>query len=96
MGDLLIRNVPDYLREKLADSARRSGRSLSDEAKRMISKVVLEEKSDPVPSGQSLLDGIQAALARIPDEEREEFADIMDGIEAERKKDFGRPFSFDE
>lgn len=96
MGDLLIRNVPDYLREKLADSARRSGRSLSDEAKRMISKVVSEEKSEPAPSGKSLLDAIQAELAGIPDEDRVKLAGIMEGIEAERKKDFGRPFSFDE
>jgi plasmid stability protein len=95
MGDLLIRDVPEHLRAELTDAARRSGRSLSDEAKRMLSKAVSQEKMHPAPSGKSLLEAIQAAFAGIPDGEREEFAKIMDDVEAERKKDFGRPFSFE-
>ena len=95
MGDLLIRDVPDDLKRELSEAARRAGRSLSEEAKRRLQGTAnAAEQSSK--SGAEFLQEIQALFADIPTDEREEFAKIMDEIEQERKKDFGRPFSFDE
>jgi plasmid stability protein len=95
VGDLLIRNVPEDLKRELTEAARQAGSSLSDEAKRRLRHSAPEETSVP-QTGAEFLQSIQALFADIPDEEREEFAKIMDEIEEERKKDFGRPFSFEE
>lgn len=95
MGDMLIRNVPDDLKRDLAEAARIAGRSLSDEAKRRL-RSPTAEKSAPARTGGELIRSIQAALADIPDEEREAFAKIMDEIEADRRKDYGRPVTFGE
>jgi len=95
VGDLLIRDVPDGLKRDLSEAARRAGRSLSDEAKlRLTQKTMAPEATKT--SGAEFVAGIQALFADIPDKEREEFAKIMDEIEARRKTDFGRPFSFEE
>ena len=95
MGDLLIRDLPDNIRQDLTEAARRAGHSLSEEAKRRLARN--EEQIEPTPkSGKTFLEEIQALFAGIPDEEREEIAKIMDEVERERKTDFGRSFSFDE
>ncbi len=36
MGDLLIRDIPNEIKRQLGESARRSGRSLSEEAKYLL------------------------------------------------------------
>ena len=93
MGDLLIRNVPEDLKRDLTEAAGKAGHSLSDEAKRRL------RHPAPVASaetGAEFLQSIRALVADAPDEEREDFAKIMDEIEEQRKKDFGRPFSFEE
>jgi plasmid stability protein len=95
MGDLLIRNVPEDLKRELSEAAHRAGRSLSDEAKMRLEGSNIGNV-EPAKSGKAFLEEIQALFADIPDDERDEFAKIMDEIEQERKKDFGRPFSFDE
>ena len=95
MGDLLIRDVPEDLERDLSEAASKAGRSLSDEAKlRLSGKVNAREASQR--SGAEFVADIQALFADIPDEEREEFARIMDEVEARRKTDFERPFSFEE
>ena len=95
MGDLLIRNVPEELKRELAEAAHRAGHSLSDEAMQRL-KTSPPKMSAPARTGGELVRSIQAALADIPDEEREAFAKIMDDIEAERRKDYGRPVTFGE
>jgi len=42
MSDLLIRNIDPKLKRRLAARARRSGRSLSEEAKVLISRALVE------------------------------------------------------
>ena len=96
MGDLLIRDVPDDLKRDLAEAAHRAGRSLSDEAKRRLRRAADTNFSNDEHPKRGAGTALLEIFADIPDEEREQFAKIMDEIELERKKDFGRPFSFDE
>jgi antitoxin FitA len=95
VGDLLIRDIPEDLKRELMAAARSAGRSLSDEAEL---RLIHNDNAQKVPktSGAEFVAGIQVLFADIPDEERAEFAKIMDEIEARRKTDFGRPFSFEE
>jgi|UPI000569F12D plasmid stability protein len=89
MGDLLIRDVSDAMKREIASRAERSGNSLSDEAKELLREALLR-RADPQLEAQSAYDLIRGAF----DSEGasgDEFAAIMDEIEAERKKDFGRP-----
>ena len=95
MGDLLIRDVPEDLERDLSEAANKAGRSLSDEAKLRLSGNVTARAASQ-RSGADFVVDIQALFADIPDEEREEFARIMDEVEARRKTDFVRPFSFEE
>jgi plasmid stability protein len=89
MTDLLIRDIPVEIKRKIAANAKSSGRSLSDEAKRLIlaglrhEPVQVREKKNPAEALR--------AIFRGEDEADDEFARIMDEIEAERKRDFGRP-----
>jgi plasmid stability protein len=97
MGDLLVRNIPDTIRRDLIARAHESGRSLSDEAKHMISAGLAAEESKAAgSSGEDFVHDLLKVFADIPEAERKQFSDIMDEIEEERKKDFGRPFSFEE
>jgi len=95
MGDLLIRNVPQSLKRDLQESARRAGRSLSEEVKRRLQKPG-EDGAERRTFGNAGHENLSEIFSGIPLEEREEFSRIMDEIEAERKRDLGRPFSFDE
>jgi plasmid stability protein len=45
MSDLLIRNIDPKLKRRLAARARRSGRSLSDEAKALIGRAMAEPET---------------------------------------------------
>lgn len=90
MGDLLIRNIDEALKRGIIELAQANGRSLSDEAKVLIGEAMAGKWSEPADS-QSVVDTIRAIFERegaIGDE----YADLMDEVEAERKKDFGRPF----
>lgn len=95
MGDLLIRNVPEDLKRDLTEAARIAGRSLSDEAKRRLRQPAPE--GSPLPqTGAEFLQSIQDFFAEFSDEEREGFADMMDEIVEQRKRDVGRPSPFEE
>lgn len=97
MGDLLIRDVPDTLAEGLKEVAGRSGQSVSEAAKAIIEQAVSDHRSREEQSlGKNAYEELRALFADIPDEEREAFAEIMDEVEQQRKRDFGRPFLFDE
>jgi plasmid stability protein len=96
MGDLLIRDVPDDLKRDLSDIARTSGRSMSDEAKAMLRKEIAARRTEkPLDPPRNAYEELRRVFAPF-DEESETFSDIMDEVEARRKKDFWRPFSFDE
>jgi plasmid stability protein len=97
VGDLLVRNIPDAVKQNLIARANKSGRSLSDEAKHVIAKGLATEERKPAEnSGKDFADSLLSLFADIPDEEKQLFSEIMDEIEEQRKKDFGRPFSFEE
>ncbi|MGV3550498.1 FitA-like ribbon-helix-helix domain-containing protein [Rhizobium sp.] len=100
MGDLLIRDVPDDLKDNLAAAARKAGRSVDEEARLRLR---VSANGDGAPearqapmSGAEFVRSIQALVADIPLEEREAFSAIMDDIEAGRKRDAGRPSPFEE
>jgi antitoxin FitA len=96
MGDLLIRNVPEDLKRGLGQIASSTGKSMSDAARDMLRHAVLEHqtKESELAAGNPY-EQLRALFAPF-DEESEQFAEIMDEIEQQRKKDFGRPFSFEE
>lgn len=100
MGDLLIRDVPNQLRENLVVAARKAGRSVDEEARLRLGvppSVDETEDTHPAPiSGADFVRTIQALVADIPMEEREAFSAIMDDIEAGRKRDAGLPGPFEE
>ena len=56
MGDLLIRNLDPDIKDKLQESARRSGRSLSDEAAIRLKESLVTGAVPRQPIGQRLRD----------------------------------------
>ncbi len=90
MGDLLIRNIPDAMKRDIASRAEKNGNSLSDEAKSLLQKAMVGTSGADKPT-RSALDGFREIFSPLTEKEHEEFARVMDELEAERKKDFGRP-----
>jgi plasmid stability protein len=90
VGDLLIRDISDAMKRKLAERAEKSGRSLSDEAKRLMQKGMTTEDAGANDNSPSAWDSLRSILGPESDDEGDAFAKIMDEIEAERKRDFGR------
>ncbi|TWF53123.1 FitA-like ribbon-helix-helix domain-containing protein [Neorhizobium alkalisoli] len=97
MADLLVRDISEGLTESLAARADRAGHSVSDEVKTILQR---EFPEDDHPSGlrdasaneQSALEVLRSIMRADSEEEAAEYIKIMDEIEAERKRDFGRPF----
>jgi plasmid stability protein len=54
MGDLLLRGIDDALKVELQESARRNGRSLSDEAIAQIRSALEREQRQRPTAGQRL------------------------------------------
>jgi len=46
MGDFVIRDIPDDLKQDIADLARQSGRSLSDAAKQLLQKGLVSREEE--------------------------------------------------
>lgn len=88
MGDLLARDISDALKRNMR--AERSGGSLSDEAKRLMQKAMIAEESVANDDDLTAWDSLRSILGPENDDEAEAFAKIMDEIEADRKRDFGR------
>ncbi len=93
MGDMLIRNIPDSLKRELIQAADVRRQSLSAKAIDLLRRgLIAEREAKPLPD-QSAWE-----MLRAPFEEfgppTGEFAAVMDEIEAERKRDFGRPVDF--
>ena len=95
MSDLLIRDVPDDLKEDLGKIARDTGRSMSDTAKDLIRSAMEGHQgiasTPPLNAYEQL-----RALFGPEDGNDDAFSKIMDEIEQKRKTDVGRPFSFEE
>lgn len=92
MGDLLIRNVPEHLKKQLELAARREGTSLSAKSIDLLRRSLAEEVASAAVPPLSAWDVLRPIMyVEGLDTEAEEFAKIMEEIEAERKRDFGRP-----
>ncbi len=85
MSDLLIRDFPSFVKQRIADAAKQSGRSLSEEAKRrLVQSVVDDEKEGREPP--SAYDELRGYFLRhdaiLSDEEH---AEMMRSIDEARK-----------
>ncbi len=92
MGDLLIRGMPEALKQDIRKAARKDGQSLSAKAIEMLQRGVSDDISRHKPSAANAWEEIRFLYENagiIGDE----YASVMDEIEAERKGDFGRPAS---
>ncbi len=54
MGDLLIRNLDDALKQQLQERAKRNGRSMSDEAAALLRRLLAVSDEDREPAGDWL------------------------------------------
>lgn len=90
MGDMLIRGIPDPLKSDIAQAASKEGTSLSAKAIDLLRKGMIAEKETEPEAGRSAWDSLRSIFA-AHDAIGDEYAEIMDEIEAERKRDFGRP-----
>lgn len=92
MGDMLIRNIPDALKRDLERAAKRDGRSLSAKSIDLLRKSLAAEDAEGRKPFVSAWDVLRPALYQPGnDAEAEDFVKIMEEVEAERKRDFGRP-----
>jgi plasmid stability protein len=80
MGDLLIRNISDALK-----------RDISVRAEKQKAVVDASGAEAPTKSAWEAMREILAPKNEAEAREAEEYAKIMDEIEAERKRNFGRP-----
>ncbi|WP_352728432.1 plasmid stabilization protein [Mesorhizobium sp. M0276] len=90
MGDMLIRDIPEPLKREIEQAARKGGQSLSGKAIDLLRKGMVAEKEAKPEPGLSAWDAIRSAFA-AENAIGDEFSEIMDEIEADRKRDFGRP-----
>jgi plasmid stability protein len=90
MGDLLIRDIPEALKRSLEHAARRDGQSLSAKSIDLLRSSLSAEQANQEKPFVSAWDVLRPILYQGDDEEAEAFAKIMEEIEAERKRDFGR------
>ncbi len=90
MGDMLIRNIPDAVKNGLAEKARQSGRSLSDEANLRLARSLAEDEQQP-RKFENAYEMIRSAFVEADAlMTEEEHAEFMRGIE-EGRRDMGRP-----
>lgn len=87
MGDMLIRNIPEPLMREIEQAARSAGQSLSGNAIDLLRRGIVDDRKPK--SDLSAWDAVRSAFA-AENAIDDEFAGIMDKIEAERKRDFGR------
>ncbi len=86
MGNLLIRNISEAMERDIAARAERNGTSVSDEAKGLLGKAML---STMPPAGLPTLSAWDV-LRPILVDDTGEIADLMEEVEAERKRNLGR------
>ena len=90
MGDLLIRNFPSFVKERIAEAAKQGGRSISEEAKlRLVQSVVDDETGVQKP--KTAYDELRGFFleqdAIMTDEEHTEFMRAVDDL----RRDEDRP-----
>ena len=91
---MLIRGIPEALKREIEDFARRDGQSLSAKSIDLLRKSVDADRQAYTKPFVSAWDVLRPILYDGNDAEAEEFAKIMEEVEAERKRDFGRPVDF--
>lgn len=92
MGDLLIRNIPDVLKAEIARAAAQEGTSLSSEAIDILRVGLSARRKAGETAKKSAWEVLRPILLDEDDPGiGREFAEIMEEVEAERKRDFGRP-----
>ena len=94
MGDMLIRGIPEGLKREIEEFAKRDGQSLSAKSIDLLRKSIDAERRPHDRPFVSAWDVLRPILYDGNDKEAEEYAKIMDEVEAERKRDFGRPVDF--
>lgn len=92
MSDLLVRDIPDEIRQSLATRADKAGHSVSDEVKAILLQELQETPAKPDLAPLSAWDVLRGIMVADSEEEAAEYIKIMEEIEAERKREFGRPF----
>lgn len=93
MGDLLIRNIPEAVKREIAEAAKEHGQSLSEKAVDLLQKGLhVEHLEDSRPAGSAW--EMLRAVFESEGPPTGEFSQVLDEIEAERKRDFGRPVEF--
>ena len=90
MGDLLIRDIPEALKRSLEQAARRDRQSLSAKSIDLLRNSLSAEQANQEKPFVSAWDVLRPIMYQGNDEEAEAFSKIMEEIEAERKRDFGR------
>jgi plasmid stability protein len=91
MGDLLIRNIPDAIRQSLAERAERSGRSVSEDVTAILGDALQSSALKSESGTPSTLDALREIMMPESEEQAALYAEVMDEIELQRKSDFGRP-----
>ncbi|MGH6736953.1 MAG: FitA-like ribbon-helix-helix domain-containing protein [Methyloceanibacter sp.] len=71
MTDLLIRNIDPKLKRRLETRARRSGRSLSEEAKSLLGRALAESPPPTRGLGTALVELFRSAPVELDIERRE-------------------------
>ncbi|CCV03911.1 conserved hypothetical protein [Mesorhizobium metallidurans STM 2683] len=87
MADMPIRDIPELLKREIERATQKGGQSLPGEAIDLLRKGVVTEREARLEPGLSAWDAIRSAFA-AENAIGDEFAKIMDEIEAERKPDF--------
>ncbi len=90
MGDMLIRGIPEALKSEIEAAARQHGQSLSDEAINLLRKGIVSEKQAGSLPENSAWDIIRADF-EIHGAVDDQFAQVLEEVEEERKRYFGRP-----
>lgn len=93
MSDLLIRDMPDPLKLEIAQAAKVRGQSLSAKAIDLMRKGLIAEREAGPEPGKSAWDALRSIFEETGGTDGE-FAKVMEEIEAEGKRDFGRPVDF--
>jgi plasmid stability protein len=74
MGDLLIRNIPEELRDALKARANAHKRSLSDEACILLDAAITSKNGDvanPTPNAAEVFRELRSAMGNSPDNDAE-------------------------
>ena len=93
MSDLLIRDIPDPLKQEIAQAAKTRGQSLSTKAIDLLRKGLIAEQEAKPELGRSAWDMLRSVFEKSGPLDGE-FAKVIEEIEAERKRDFGRQVDF--